>query len=341
MKQSSLVQARNRFKAAQNEAAAMSKARYFSELRQSWSAFLMAANGVIEKLERGVKESDSIREWSSRSASERQNDPLLRYIREARNEEYHGLNASIASSYRMNVLPQKYVHLNAVPLSNGDTKFFSAPHIGFDTEGNPKFDHSPELVKEIFVPLSGDLSPVIKSGRKVQTFEVPSTHLGSEIVDRTAFGLSSLMLAYLSSTLSQFDGHAHNDTVDDETLPPALTYIATYKLADSLCGIRIESENGTWVDAHLDEVQLSALIDKLAGIRARMQGQIPYEPDPELAVEVLVNPRWFVRPWGPDSAKLLSIRDPGKGWVHSLIPENEATSLSRYLGAHFTSDGDT
>lgn len=56
-----------------------------------WADFLMAANGVYTKLEQGSKGNEKSGCWFKRQRSNQKQDPLLRYLRQARNAEEHGI----------------------------------------------------------------------------------------------------------------------------------------------------------------------------------------------------------------------------------------------------------
>ena len=66
-------------------------ARTFREYEIAWSQFLIEAARIYTKLEAGSKNSGVSKSWFGRMKNERRTDPLLRYIRYARNSDEHGL----------------------------------------------------------------------------------------------------------------------------------------------------------------------------------------------------------------------------------------------------------
>jgi hypothetical protein len=56
-----------------------------------WENFLIAANGIYSKLERGAKTNGKSKAWYGRKKHERKNDPLLSYLHHARNAAEHGI----------------------------------------------------------------------------------------------------------------------------------------------------------------------------------------------------------------------------------------------------------
>lgn len=63
----------------------------FDEMEVAWSNFLIMANRVYVKLEQGAKISSKSNAWFGRKKHERRNDPLLSYVKNARDADEHGL----------------------------------------------------------------------------------------------------------------------------------------------------------------------------------------------------------------------------------------------------------
>jgi hypothetical protein len=73
----------------------LEKPKNFSEAASAWFEFLLAANRIYSKLERGAKGNGRSMAWFGRMKHARKNDELLSYLHHARNAEEHGLEQSI------------------------------------------------------------------------------------------------------------------------------------------------------------------------------------------------------------------------------------------------------
>jgi hypothetical protein len=69
----------------------MRAAGNFQSFEDAWSDLLMAAAKIYTKLEQGSKTGGPSAPWFGHKLHQRKNDPLLRYIRAARDIDYHGL----------------------------------------------------------------------------------------------------------------------------------------------------------------------------------------------------------------------------------------------------------
>ncbi len=66
----------------------------FADAQEAWVDFLLAANSVYFKLQRGVKKKSANKTWLKGVEDLRETDELLRYIHHARNSEEHGIERS-------------------------------------------------------------------------------------------------------------------------------------------------------------------------------------------------------------------------------------------------------
>jgi hypothetical protein len=76
---------------AKAELVAMENADSFKKIEEGWSDFLTMANRVYVKLEQGAKVSGPSKGWFGLKIHERKVDPLLKYIKNARDVDEHGL----------------------------------------------------------------------------------------------------------------------------------------------------------------------------------------------------------------------------------------------------------
>lgn len=145
--------------------------RDHNDVKDAWSAFLIAASGVYSKLEKGAKGHSLSEPWFGRIKHERKTDPLLRYIQQARNSDEHGLSEIVTE----------------VP---GHVAVHQSPH-----------PHGPNI--SITVSLKLILVPVHDDAHG-DTFPLPKSHLGQKIMEwPEPKDLSALALEYLDSLVSQ------------------------------------------------------------------------------------------------------------------------------------------
>jgi hypothetical protein len=70
---------------------AMENADTFKKLEVGWSEFLTWANRAYVKLEQGSKTDKRSTHWFAEKKHERRKDPLLKYVKNARDADEHGL----------------------------------------------------------------------------------------------------------------------------------------------------------------------------------------------------------------------------------------------------------
>lgn len=91
MKKEALKQARERLEKAQQALRTLKEARSLQEMRDQWHDLLLAASTVFSKLEQGAKGCGQSEAWFGKRRKERKDDPLLRYVQQARNSAEHSL----------------------------------------------------------------------------------------------------------------------------------------------------------------------------------------------------------------------------------------------------------
>lgn len=70
---------------------AMAQATSLEVFKKFWPDFLTMANRVYVKLEQGAKDNGPSSGWYGRKKNERRTDPLLQYVKQARDADEHGL----------------------------------------------------------------------------------------------------------------------------------------------------------------------------------------------------------------------------------------------------------
>ena len=92
MDQTAVQAAKDCLQRAEAAATRMDVAESFASLEQAWTDFLIMANRVYTKLEQGAKGYPQSFGWFGLKKHERRKDPLLKYVKNARDADEHGLN---------------------------------------------------------------------------------------------------------------------------------------------------------------------------------------------------------------------------------------------------------
>ena len=92
MRLQTIEQVERRFHSAEAALADMSTRREFAELALDWTRFLNALDDGLSRLISGAQTDAASRRWFAARTKERRVDPLLSYLREARNTPEHGLH---------------------------------------------------------------------------------------------------------------------------------------------------------------------------------------------------------------------------------------------------------
>lgn len=91
MEVKALKKAQSRLRVASLSAAALDNTAGYDDFTDQWYIFLHAAKGIYTVLEQGAKSSPQARQWFGKKNQERKDDPLLRFVCEARNDDEHGI----------------------------------------------------------------------------------------------------------------------------------------------------------------------------------------------------------------------------------------------------------
>lgn len=206
-----LEKAQRRYRVASASFEAMQAAEDYASLADQWYIFLHAAKGIYTTLEQGAKATPQARQWFGKMDRERKNDPLLRYVSEARNDDEHGIEENTEfkkSSLRLGV--------SAPGSSKAMTDQFGNMFINcgtiYDFEGgNPSQPNLPVLqsldgkpIHSVFEPARIILKPV--RDRSKNQYDPPKSHLGNDLQTDGPIEVAELALKYLEGLLSQAAG---------------------------------------------------------------------------------------------------------------------------------------
>lgn len=154
------------------------------KLIDTWSDFIMAFSSFYSVLEMGAKTSNKSVNWFGNKKGERRKDPLLKYIKAARNSDEHGLrdilhlkskSISLPAGGQMELVANEKLEWEVKSVTGGPLQF-SDPYLAL-------------------VPVYDD--------RSFDWCPVPETHFGKPTVGISPFHAASLALAYCEQMLAE------------------------------------------------------------------------------------------------------------------------------------------
>lgn len=96
MDSEAVEQAKVRLQKAEKALQELQAATNYDGAESAWIDFLVAASTIYSKLQQGAKSNAKSRAWYASKKKERKEDPLLRYLHQARNSEEHGTERVVA-----------------------------------------------------------------------------------------------------------------------------------------------------------------------------------------------------------------------------------------------------
>jgi hypothetical protein len=190
----SIVKARSRLRVAEKAFAELQKAKSHEEFSDTWYTFLTAAKNIYTALENGSKASPKDRQWFGAKKAERQNDELLQYLFQARDDDEHGLEsvteeatkAMTVGEFRPGFSNSFYID-SITPGKNG-------PNI----KGVVSFDGRPVLIERRTHTV---LKTVVARGNI--EYPPPRTHLGQALEVNYPIPIARRALVYLSKLVAE------------------------------------------------------------------------------------------------------------------------------------------
>ena len=182
-KRIALDQATRQFEEAKEALSTFANATDFKEMEVAWSRFLISSNGVYAKVEQASKSNAKSKEWYRRKKDERKSDPLLIYLRQARNSDEHSVELITAR------------HIDSLELSGGGS---------YTVDGRYGATIGSLIVSEAPSPSVKVDNPHIRVSSvhdRSYTFEPPKEHMGQPITDNSVIGIASLFITYLERLL--------------------------------------------------------------------------------------------------------------------------------------------
>jgi hypothetical protein len=163
--------------------AALKASNDFEALEEHWERFLSEANRVSAKLKQAFNKGPQ-KDWWDKHAEVMKTDPLLRYVKEARNAAEHSLQ-EIASEHKGSA--------RQVTPTPEETQ---AAHQAAQKVGMP---YALLGLIEVILPHA----KVIEITKREGTFQPPKSHLGNPITDITPAAIGDLALAYFELMMKE------------------------------------------------------------------------------------------------------------------------------------------
>lgn len=104
-----------------------------------------------------------------------------------------------------------------------------------------------------------------------------------------------------------------------------------WKLDDDLRTVTVTFPTDPPVALKLDAQHVEEILENLGELRANMKPEIPHDLAGRRKFKAIPDPRWVTKPDAMIGNSLLHIRDPRFGWLHYLIPRDEARKLAGFL----------
>lgn len=159
----------------------------FSDLKSSWETYLFRLERAWKRTERVVqaKSGRDAQSWLSANAKLRRTDPLLQYLKQARNAETHALASSLESEKIISISDRfgRPFSLNNVKVSVEDKALvidLESNDIGIDWTATAQ-------------PTDPKLQRICCRGK---WFDPPLRHLGNKIVDKHPVAIATLGLNF-------------------------------------------------------------------------------------------------------------------------------------------------
>lgn len=195
----------------QSSALALEAATDYQTFADHWYSFLCAAKGIYTTLEQGAKATPQARQWFGAKNQTRKDDPLLRYVTEARNDDEHGLEESTEiqpSSLKIGVAEPGELRIYGDQYGNISVGAEVAFEFTNVAPTGPEFPVITALdgmpMRSAFTPARIILKPV--HDRKNTPYLPPTTHLGRNLAGDSPMEVARLATEYLKALIEEAEG---------------------------------------------------------------------------------------------------------------------------------------
>lgn len=192
MKKAAIDKATRRLEDARRAIQRIEKAHYYNEFESAWAEFLTAFNAIYNILSAGARNHLKSQPWLGRKIKQRRDDPLLRYLKQARDTEEHGLEP-------VTELEPGYISIGA---QGGPVHIRS---LEIDGQGNISGDISTPGGGSLVVtkkPASAKLVTVT-DGRFGHSVDPPKEHLETKLKNGSPLEVARTGLGYLELLIDE------------------------------------------------------------------------------------------------------------------------------------------
>ena len=190
-----LAKAKLRLRSLERAVAGLRQAETFADFQDEWYFFLVSFKTVYTALEQASKATGPDQVWFGLKKSERKNDPLLRYLYQARDDAEHGLSEGLdlePGSLAIGVNREgasTHIHIEELRLEDG------VAHV----KGFKGLDDKPVLI-EHSAP-KAVLRTVICRGPV--SYHPPSEHLGKSLANPSPLNVAELGFSHLTELVRE------------------------------------------------------------------------------------------------------------------------------------------
>ncbi|WP_421706394.1 hypothetical protein [Alloalcanivorax xenomutans] len=164
----------------------------FSDFQESWENFLFRIERAWEVTERTLKSKKGFQQWYKPYAELRKKDPLLVFLRQARNAEMHSLSPTVTKPLAMEVVDKsgRGFHLNSVSsrLENGT--------LTIDLD-------SPDILLNLDTRIMPADPEVVRFKNRGKWYNPPWQHLRERIRDLHPVALAELGLVFYRAYVNE------------------------------------------------------------------------------------------------------------------------------------------
>jgi hypothetical protein len=194
--QEKMIDTKRDLEVAAKDLEQMAMSTTLSTFKTSWESFLFRLERAWERTERFVqaKSGRDAQSWLTANAKLRRTDPLLQYLKQARNTETHAISPSVESDKVISISDRfgRPFSLNDVKLSvDGNTLVIDlgSHDIGIDWTGRVE-------------PSDPKLQIIVN---RRQRYEPPTRHLGNTIVSTHPVFIATLGLNFYKGAYAALD----------------------------------------------------------------------------------------------------------------------------------------
>lgn len=170
----------------------MKNAQDFETLEDEWRIYLNSIEKAWVKAERVCSPVHTkFQPWQGFYAKQRKKDPLLNYLKHARNSDQHSIQESMnakPASRSMYVEGADFVHIDKLTIKDGEV---------VEYKGN-----KPLIVEDL--PHRIELAPITDSGK---LYQPPKVHLSKKIPWSAPIDVAEFGLAYYLNFLAKIEKH--------------------------------------------------------------------------------------------------------------------------------------